>query len=233
MSGPSPLRGVVFDLDGTLYDKQPLEWFMVRSMPLSLLRLLRYTRVRTGLAGVDLGSGPAIARETLQRLSPDPGKQQQWVRWIAEHYEPAVIRGLREASALQPGVQALLDRLRAAGVRLGLVSDYRGVPDRLAALGLAPTSFDLVLVTEELGAMKPAPRMAELTLERMGLPGSAMVMVGDRAFADQRFAEAAGMRFLGVRAKGKPGDTWMPWTAARDRLLRWAGAAGHVPSDMP
>jgi hypothetical protein len=41
------------------------------------------------------------------------------------------------------------------------------------------------------------------------------------------------MRFLGVRAKGKPGDTWMPWTAARDRLLRWAGAAGHVPSDMP
>jgi uncharacterized membrane protein len=51
----APLRGVVFDLDGTLYDKRPLEWFMVRDMPLSwLLRLLRYTRVRSGLAGVDL-----------------------------------------------------------------------------------------------------------------------------------------------------------------------------------
>jgi FMN phosphatase YigB (HAD superfamily) len=42
---------VVFDLDGTLYDKRALEWFMVRSMPLGLLRLLRYTRVRSGLAG--------------------------------------------------------------------------------------------------------------------------------------------------------------------------------------
>lgn len=222
MTGPSPLRGVVFDLDGTLYDKQPLEWFMVRSMPLSLPRLLRYTRVRSGLAGVDLGSGPAIARETLIRLSPDPERHEVWARWIAERYEPAVLRGLREATALQPGVQALLDRLRAAGLRLGLVSDYRGVPERLAALGLAPASFDFVLVTEELGAMKPAPRMAELTLAGMGHPGSAMVMVGDRAFADQRFAEAAGMRFLGVRRRGEGDDTWMPWAAARDRLLRWS-----------
>ena len=81
--------------------------------------------------------------------------------------------------------------------------------------------------------MKPAPRMAELTLAKMGLPGSAMVMVGDRAFADQRFAKAAGMRFLGVRRRGKIDDTWMPWSAARDRLLGWAGAAGCVPQNMP
>jgi putative hydrolase of the HAD superfamily len=233
MTRPSPLRGVVFDLDGTLYDKQPLEWFMVRSMPLSLLRLLRYTRVRTGLAGVDLGSGPAIARETLGRLSHDPDHQKAWARWIAEVYEPAVIRGLREASTLQPGVQPLLATLRAAGVRLGLVSDYRGVPERLEALGLAPASFDFVLVTEDLGAMKPAPRMVELTLAGMGLPGSAMVMVGDRAFADQRFAEAAGMRFLGVRRRGKVDDTWMPWSGARDRLLHMIRPMGHVPDDMP
>lgn len=231
MTGPSPLRGVVFDLDGTLYDKQPLEWFMVRSMLLSLPRLLRYTRVRTGLAGVDFASGPAIARETLQRLSPDPDAQRLWSRWIAERYEPTLLRGLREACTLQPGVVPLLATLRAAGVRLGLVSDYRGVSDRLAALGLAPASFDFVLVTEELGAMKPSTRMAELTLAGMGHEGRTMVMVGDRAFADERFAAAAGMRFLGVRRRGKLDDTWMPWSAARDRLLQWAGP--HVPRDMP
>lgn len=231
MNGPSPLRGVVFDLDGTLYDKRALEWFMVRSMPLSLLRLLRYTRVRTSLAGLDFGSGLAIARETLRRLSPDPGEQELWDRWIAERYEPAVLRGLRETSALQPGVQFLLARLRAAGRRLGLVSDYRGVPERLAALGLTPADFDFVLVTEELGAMKPAPRMAEVALAGMGLPGEAMVMVGDRAFADQRFAAAAGMRFLGVRPRGKVDETWMPWSAARDRLLHGIGER-YVPGDM-
>lgn len=224
MTPTSPLRGVVFDLDGTLYDKRPLEWFMVRDMPLSLLRLLRYTRVRSGLAGVDLHHGPAIARETLTRLSRDPSDHEAWTRWITERYEPAVLRGLREACALQPGVELLLARLRAAGARLGLVSDYRGVPERLAALGLAPSSFDFMLVTEDLGAMKPAPRMVDLTLAGMGQPGAAMVMVGDRAFADQRFAEAAGMRFLGVRPRGKIDDRWMPWSLARDRLLHWFGA---------
>ena len=231
MTVPSPLRGVVFDLDGTLYDKQALEWFMVRSMPLSLLRLLRYTRVRSGLAGVDFGSDLAIARETLGRLSRDPDAQKRWSRWIAERYEPALLRGLREVCTLQHGVPELLTRLRAAGVRLGLVSDYRGVPERLAALRLAPASFDFVLVTEELGAMKPAARMVEVMLAGMGLPGEAMVMVGDRAFADQRFAEAAGMRFLGVRRRGKVNDTWMPWSIARDRLLD--RISRHVPKDMP
>lgn len=219
-----PLRGVVFDLDGTLYDKRALEWFMVRSMPLALLRLLKYTRVRTGLAGVDCEHGEAIARLTLDRLSHDPSAQREWQRWIRERYEPTVLRGLREAATLYAGVPELLARLRAAGLRLGLVSDYRGVPDRLAALGLPATSFDFVLVTEEQGAMKPAPRMAATTLAGMELPGEAMVMVGDRAFADERFAAAAGMRFLGVRPRGPADATWMPWPAVQARLLAWTGA---------
>jgi len=224
MADARPIRGVVFDLDGTLYDKRALEWYMLRSMPLALLRLLRYTRVRGGLAGQDFGDGPAIARVTLERLSKEPRAQERWQRWISEHYEPRLLRGLREASTLYPGVPALLTRLRAAGLRVGLVSDYRGVPARLAALGLAPEAFDFVLVTEDLGAMKPSARMVAATLAGMALPAAAMVMIGDRAFADQRFAEAAGMRFLGVRPRGKADDTWMPWPAVAAVLLRWTGA---------
>ena len=73
-------------------------------------------------------------------------------------------------------------------------------------------------------AMKPSARMVAATLAGMGLPGPAMVMVGDRAFADQRFAEAAGMRFLGVRPRGAADDAWMPWPAVAATLLRWTGA---------
>ncbi len=224
MPAPEPVRGVVFDLDGTLYNKRALEWYMLRTMPLALLRLLRYTRVRSGLAGQDFGSAAAITRVTLERLGREPAAQQRWQRWISEHYEPRLLRGLREASTLYPGVPALLTRLRAAGLRLGLVSDYRGVPARLIALGLAPEVFDFVLVTEELGAMKPSPRMAAATLAGMDLPASALVMVGDRAFADQRFAEAAGMRFLGVRPRGKADAVWMPWDDVAATLLRLTGA---------
>jgi HAD superfamily hydrolase (TIGR01549 family) len=204
------VRGVVFDLDGTLYDKRPLEWFMVRHLLLDLPRLLRYTGVRSGLAGADHGSGEAIARVTLERLADSP--------WIRERYEPTLIRGLRKASRLHAGAAELLAELRAAGLRLGLVSDYRGVPERLAALGLGGGCFDFVLVTEEVGAMKPARRMVDATLAGMQLSGEELVMVGDRDFTDQRFAEAAGMRFLGVRSKGPADATWMPWDAVRAQL---------------
>jgi phosphoglycolate phosphatase-like HAD superfamily hydrolase len=213
------IDGVVFDLDGTLYDKRPVErWVMTRMLP-SLPRLWRYTRVRTSLAGVDLDDAAALARETLQRLASDAPGQAAWQRWISGRYEPTVLRAVAQAGRAYPGAQGLLVRLRAAGLRLGLVSDYRGAEDRLRALGIDPALFHFTLVTEEHGAMKPAKRMAARTLEGMGLPGARMVMVGDRAFADQRFAEACGMRFCGVLAGGDPPDpAWLPWEGVRARL---------------
>lgn len=213
----------MFDLDGTLYDKRPVERFVLRRLIFSLPRLLRYTKVRTSLAGVDLGSWEAVDRETLARLARDARGQARWRRWIGERYEPCVLEGVRRAGRAQAGARELLARLRAAGLRLGLVSDYRGAEDRLRALGIEPGVFDFTLVTEEMGAMKPARRMAEATLAGMGLPGEAMVMVGDRAFADQRFAEACGMGFLGVLTGGEaPDPAWMPWDAVRTRLAALA-----------
>lgn len=219
MVSDGQIGGVVFDLDGTLYDKRPVErWLLARMVP-SWPRLLRYTRVRTGLAGVDFDAGEALARETLQRLASDARAQATWQRWIAERYEPMVLRGVTQAGRAFPGVSELLLRLRGGGLRLGLVSDYRGAHDRLRAIGIDPGLFHFTLVTEEHGAMKPAARMAARTLAGMGLPGARMVMVGDRAFADQRFAETCGMRFFGVLDGGDPPDpSWTPWPGVRARL---------------
>jgi len=218
-----PLAGVVFDLDGTLYDKRALERFMIRRMPWSLLRLNRYTKIRGSLAGVDMGSAAALREETLDRLARSPGRRQRWQRWIDEDYDPMVRQGMILAVDPYPGVRALLAELRAAGLRLGLVSDYRGIEARLAALGLELETFDVTMVTEEQGAMKPAPRIVERILEEMGLPGESMVMVGDRAFTDLAFAEAAGMDFVGILPEEPPtpvGDPrWRTWPRARAHLL--------------
>ena len=214
----------MFDLDGTLYDKRPVERYVIARMLLSFGRLRRYTKVRQSLAGADLGSGEAFAAETLARLASGAAEREAWRRWIAERYEPLVLRAVGRAGRAQDGAAALLARLRAAGLRLGMVSDYRGADDRLRAIGIDPGVFHFRLVTEEVGAMKPAARVAALTLEGMGLPGERMVMVGDRAFADERFAEACSMGFLGVLAGGAPaGPGWMPWSQVHARLSGLAG----------
>lgn len=232
-AGPVPedrrVAGVVFDLDGTLYDKRPVERYVATRMLLTLPRLLKYTKVRQSLAGADFGSGEAIQRETLARLASGAAAQAGWQRWIGERYEPLVLRALQRAGRAYPGAAPLLARLRAAGLRLGMVSDYRGADERLRAIGVDPAVFDFRLVTEELGAMKPAARMAGLTLAGMGLEGARMVMVGDRAFADQRFAEACGMAFLGVHVAGEPaGPEWLPWPQVRARLEALADGSGMV-----
>ncbi len=225
------IAGVVFDLDGTLYDKRVLERFVIRRLPGSLPRLYRYTRTRSSLAGVDCGSWEALREEALRRLAPGASGQARWLRWIDERYDPTVREGMATVRAY-PGVNALLRELRGAGLRLGLVSDYRGVCGRLRALGIDREAFDLILPTEDRGAMKPAPRIVELTLAGMELPGEAMVMVGDRAFTDQRFAEAAGMEFVGVLPRGSSapdGDLrWRSWSAARAHLL--GRALGFMPA---
>ncbi len=210
---PTKIRGVVFDLDGTLYDKRPLERHLALSMPWWIGRLLRYTRVRKSLAGEDFGSAQAIFAETRRRLASSARSQTRWQRWIDRVYDPGVLRSFARVVEPYPGVQQLLGDLRSAGLRLGLVSDYRGLEKRLALLGLAVSDFDFCMVTELEGAMKPAPRVIDRTRAGMGLSGGEMVMVGDRAFADETFAQAGGMAFLGVLAPGQvsAGPTWLAW----------------------
>ncbi len=230
MGPDSRLRGIVFDLDGTLYDKRPLERFVMRRFWYGLHHLLRYRNVRTSLAGEEHGDYESITRAALQRLSTRPAVQQRWLRWIREQYDPTVLEGMRTVARPYPGAGALLESLRARGFRLGLVSDYVGVEDRLTALGLSPALFDFCLETERVGAMKPAAGAVTRMLEGMALPGADLLMVGDRAFADQRFAETAGMRFLGVQVGKKSGGKksgkksaaqagdWRPWSGVVARL---------------
>lgn len=214
------IQGVVFDLDGTLYDKRPLERALALSMPWWIGRLLRYTRVRKSFAGEDYGTDEALWEASLARLSRHPKGQERWRRWVRETYDPGLLRCFARVVKPYPGVATLLEDLRAAGLRLGLVSDYRGIDKRIACLGLRMDAFDYCMVTETHGAMKPAVRMAEATLRGMGLAGSSMVMVGDRAFADEQFASVAGMAFEGVTAPGENpvGANWHLWSGVRARL---------------
>lgn len=231
------IRGVVFDLDGTLYELGPLRRYLILRQLLSLRRLDRYTKTRKSLAGFDAGDQEALFDETLDRLDPKGTRRDRWRQWIREVYDPLVARGTRKVARARPGARSLLDALRRGGLKVALVSDYLGVDARLEALGIPPALFDVRIETEAHGAMKPAPRIGRLLLDRLGLPAEQLVMVGDRAFADARFAEAVGMAFLGV-SEGEPsGPDWEPFEVVAGRLLAmlagYGTAAGVEPGSRP
>jgi putative hydrolase of the HAD superfamily len=93
-----------------------------------------------------------------------------------------------------PGARGGLERLRAHGLALAVVSNWDvGLHDHLDALGLAPF-FAAIVTSAEVGAEKPDPAIFRAALDRLGVAPERSLHVGDHAF-DENGAAAAAMRF--------------------------------------
>jgi putative hydrolase of the HAD superfamily len=107
---------------------------------------------------------------------------------------PAMLASLR--FRLLPSVHGLLWAMRAAGLRLAVVSNWdASLADVLEELGLAEL-LDAVVTSAEAGAAKPDPAVFLLALERLGLGPEEVVHVGDSPELDLAGAEAAGIRAI-------------------------------------
>jgi len=89
-----------------------------------------------------------------------------------------------------PGAPAALERLRAHGLALAVVSNWdETLPERLAGFHV-----DAVVSSGEAGAPKPDPAIFRLALERLGVRAERALHVGDSP-ADEQGAHRAGLRF--------------------------------------
>ena len=97
-----------------------------------------------------------------------------------------------EARPLGPDTLATLDRLRAGGVRLGVISNNNGyVEDALRGAG-ARDRFELVIDSARVGSAKPEYHIFDLARRRTGTPGARLLYVGDDFANDVEGALAAG-----------------------------------------
>lgn len=103
---------------------------------------------------------------------------------------------------LFPDVVPALDALAAAGVRLGVVSNWDcGLPDVLAALGVAGR-FEVVAASASVGAAKPDPAIFRAALDGLGVGPGAALHCGDLPHADCAGARAAGIRAVLIDREG-------------------------------
>jgi phosphoglycolate phosphatase len=99
-------------------------------------------------------------------------------------------------TVIYPGVPDTLERLASAGLDLVVCTNKHEASARhiLAALGLAQHIRHLV-GGDSLPFRKPDPRVITLTLETLGVPAAAAVLVGDSE-VDGATAEGAGVDFI-------------------------------------
>jgi putative hydrolase of the HAD superfamily len=103
-----------------------------------------------------------------------------------------------------PDVPPIMERFRAQGLRLGLVTNS-DMPIRLReielrALGLLDFFPDCRVTAADAGYLKPHPHIFRYALEKLGVDPHEAVFVGDNLVADIGGAQAAGM-FAVLRAR--------------------------------
>lgn len=125
-----------------------------------------------------------------------------------------------------PEVPEVLERARARGARLVVVSNWDvSLHDVLEETGLAPL-LDGVVTSAELGAAKPEPAIFARGLALAGVEASEALHVGDSVEADVAGARAAGIAAL-LLARG--GAAPPPGVRAV-RSLRELPGLGIVPA---
>lgn len=112
------------------------------------------------------------------------------------------------------GSLEVVERLRRAGVRLGIISDTGFSPGRVLRGSLSRAGllhrFEPAALTfsDEVGVPKPNPRIFRAALEALGVEPSQAVHVGDLRATDVAGARAVGMgsvRFTGCYNDGSDG----------------------------
>jgi putative hydrolase of the HAD superfamily len=95
--------------------------------------------------------------------------------------------------ALFEDVRPVLVRLRAAGLVLGVVSNFEAWLEQLLERLGVRSSFDVRVISGVEGVEKPDPRIFELAMARAGVEPSSSVYVGDNPELDVAPALALGM----------------------------------------
>ena len=227
---PHPLRGVLFDLDGTLVDT-------VADIRMALNRTLN----EIGCNGVSLATtrdligrgAPALIARALERQDVDieaEVRERLHERFVV-HYH-AIHERHESAAVAFPGAHDALAGLRAAGLGLGVVTNKQRslAVCTLEAVGLARL-VNVILGGDSCARRKPHPDPLLSAAEALGVIPPETLVIGD-SINDVTAARAAGMAVWcvpygyneGQDPRLLPCDAFIESLAELPELLRGARA---------
>lgn len=175
---------VIFDLDGTLVDSEPLH----KRAEIAAFKQLGYTITESDLlphVGTTLDA-------MLASLAPGLPKAS-----FLEVEIPLFKRMIREEMTMFPDALRLLERL-ALPVALATSSLPWYVIEVFNQFPVLPTRFDIVLTASDVANGKPDPEIFLRASAALGVPAEACLVIEDSSNG-VRAARAAGCQTVGVQ----------------------------------
>lgn len=184
---------VLFDLDGTL---TPRRASLERFAPIfaadfgDALAAIEVDELARRLIACDRGGyNPRRAEDLVEALPwREPPAPSELTAYWQRRFPDAVLP--------QPGLHAVLETLRTAGFRLGVVTNGEVVPQtrKLERLGVTERVDDVV-ISAAVECKKPDPRIFEIALRGVDVAPADCWFVGDHPAND-----VVGSRRFGMRA---------------------------------
>jgi len=217
---PRCVRGVIFDLGGTLVCNHPqpednrerrqceaigalVAAEVGYASPKALADRLVALRIEGGqLAGRDLIE--RRARDTIARAFREQGIAAS--DELIDRAERVLFEPDRHSRELYPGARELLEMLRTRGLRIGLISNWSShyiVTHIATSLGIHEYFAPLVS-SAAFGRIKPHPAIFQHVLDAWHRGPQDVAMVGDTLSTDIAGAAAVGMRSILVEIEPNP-----------------------------
>lgn len=202
MTKAGPYRAILFDFDYTLGDSSPAAVDCMRTA----LRAM-------GLPDVD----PETCARTIGLALPETlvalaGYEQahrapEFHRLFMQRADEVMVPW----SKIYPFAPALLADVRAAGLRIAIVSNKERfrIEGIFARFGLSDV-VDAIVGAGDVAAPKPAPDALLKGLESLGVSAGEALYVGDN-LVDARAASAAGIAFVAVTTGHTNAEAFAPW----------------------
>jgi HAD superfamily hydrolase (TIGR01549 family) len=198
-----PVRGIIFDIDGTLVDTNPTHveawWRAFRSLGYDVP--VNRIEVEIGKGGDQLV--PAVLGDEAEQRHGEALRKVQ----KQEFLKLAAGRHFR----VFPCVPELMMSLRDRSIRTALAtsSDEKHLQATSESAGIdLSTLADTLVTSDEAESSKPAPDLVIAACEKLSLEPGECAMVGDTIY-DAEAAQGAGVVFLGVESGGTAPDTLM------------------------
>lgn len=180
--GKSQIKGIIFDLDDTLYSEKEY--------------------VRSGYKAVSDYLGGGYEEKLWQFFEAGRPAIDELLKELGRENEKAevlkVYRCHKPDIHFYSGVAEMIETLKSRGIKVGIITDGRpeGQRNKLEALGL---EVDDVIITDELGGTqfrKPCDIAFRIMMTRWRLNPADIVYVGDNPTKDFQAPHQLGMRSI-------------------------------------
>jgi FMN phosphatase YigB (HAD superfamily) len=203
------IDAVIFDFDGTIYDKKNYGFHVVIHNIKHPFVVLTERLVRKKLKGGDFGTRDNYYKNFFAQMHKKNKfySEKFYEKWYFTKYQPSFRTILQKYYKADPNVEKIFNKLIDRNIKIAVNSDYPNVGERMQAIGLDnQVNNNLIhcFSSEDYGALKPATRSFLDVVRKLDCKPENCLVIGDRADTEGTAAINCGMKFIHISFKNQP-----------------------------